>query len=101
MHFEFNPDTCVTWLELKKQTKKKSMAFPENRGTVLRLVTEKSMFVEGGRGRCEEAEGCNSLTRDVSLENNILLILPSYRVLTAAQETCAQSLVWGDPQERA
>ena len=85
MHFEFNPDTCGTWLELKK---KKSMVFPENRGTVLRLVTEKSVFVEGGRGGCEEAEGCTSLTRDVSLENNILLILPSYRVLTAARETC-------------
>ena len=69
---------------LKK--KKKSMSFPENRGTVLRLVTKK-VFLEGGRGGCEEVEGCNSLTRDVSLENNILLILPSYRVLTAMWET--------------
>jgi len=59
------------------------------------------VFLEGGRGGCEEVEGCNSLTRDVSLENNILLILPSYRVLTAMQETWVQSLGWDDPRKRA
>ena len=37
---------------------------------------QKKVFLEGGKGGCEEVEGCNSLTRDVSLENNILLILP-------------------------
>lgn len=68
------------------------MALPENRGTVLRLMTEKCMFVKSGRGGCEEVEGYNSLTRDVSLENNILLVLPSYRVLTAIWETWVQYL---------
>ena len=92
MHFEFNPDTCRTWLELGGKKKRNQWLCQKIEWQCWGLWPKNVCLLR--------VEG-ESLTRDVSLENNILLILPSYRVLTEIWETWVQYLGWDNPRKRA